>query len=128
MPWRKGESGNPKGRPRGCGEIAVVRATLAKSLPSVIEALIRKAVEGDVQAMRLLLDRTVPPLRSEEMPVVIEGFAGSRVELVKAIVAAIGSGRLDTARGGRLIALLSPSELEEKADMIEKMLEDRDGE
>jgi hypothetical protein len=122
--WRKGESGNPAGRPPGLGDVGRLRAELYSRLPAVLEAAIRAAVGGDVAAMRLVLERTIPPLRPEEMPIALgEGFAGNKAELIAVIVQALADGRIDTSRGGRLIALLTPSELEERIDRYEKRYE-----
>ena len=62
-PWKKGQSGNPKGRP----VLPNLRETLAKVLAeeqnglSAIEAICRalrvKAIRGDVRAAEALLDR-----------------------------------------------------------------------
>jgi hypothetical protein len=64
--FKKGRSGNAKGRPRG----SLNRATLAAQqlFEGEAEAVARKAVEmalaGDGAAMRLVLERLVPPRRS----------------------------------------------------------------
>jgi hypothetical protein len=68
MAWKKGESGNPRGRPTGTGEVASLRAALAKHLPEVIAAVVEAAKKGDTAAARLILDRTGPALRPEEGP------------------------------------------------------------
>lgn len=60
--WPKGVSGNPMGRPRGARH----RSTLAVEalLDGEAEGLTRKAIEvameGDVEALRLCLDRLAP--------------------------------------------------------------------
>src|SRR5256885_4813151 len=69
MPFAKGQSGNRAGRPRGARH----KATLAAEalLDGESEGLTRKAIEaalgGDMAALRLCLDRIVPPRR--ERPV-----------------------------------------------------------
>ncbi|MGC2203149.1 MAG: DUF5681 domain-containing protein, partial [Stellaceae bacterium] len=64
--FRKGQSGNPKGRPPGARNKATLAAELL--LDGEAEALIRRAVElaleGDPMALRLCLERIIPPRRA----------------------------------------------------------------
>ena len=55
--FQPGESGNPKGRPAGSGEVAKLRAAIAGQVPAILESLTAAALAGDVQAARLLLER-----------------------------------------------------------------------
>ena len=61
LPFEKGRSGNPAGRPRGCRNRSTQAAQLL--LQGEAEALTRKAVElalgGDPTALRLCLDRVI---------------------------------------------------------------------
>jgi Family of unknown function (DUF5681) len=63
--FRKGWSGNPTGRSRGSRNKSIEAAELL--LEGEAEALTRKAVElaleGDAAALRLCLDRIIPPRR-----------------------------------------------------------------
>ena len=69
----KGESGNPAGRPPGARNKATIVAELL--LDGEAEALTRKALElalaGDAAALRMCLDRIIPPRRQRmvELPV-----------------------------------------------------------
>src|SRR6266851_972038 len=68
-PFEKGKSGNPTGRPRGARN----RSTLAAEtlLEGEAQALTRKAIElalsGDINALRLCLDRLIPPRREQAL-------------------------------------------------------------
>ena len=65
MPWMKGQSGNPKGRPRKSQKtMAQLRSKISEHLPDVIEVLADAAKEGDVQAARILVERCVPSMRA----------------------------------------------------------------
>ncbi len=72
MPFQKGQSGNPAGRPRGI----VNRATaLAQNLLSehaewIARKVIELAEEGDMAAIRVCMERLVPPIKHQ--PVAVE--------------------------------------------------------
>ena len=104
-PFAPGTSGNPRGRPSGSRH----KTTLAMEelLDGEAEKLTRKAVEmalaGDMVALRLCLDRTIPPRK--DRPVL---FALPPVEttadVVKAsaaLLGAVASGELTPFRSRR---------------------------
>ena len=65
MPWMKGQSGNPRGRPRKSQKtMAQLRSQISEHLPDVIEVLADAAKGGDVQAARILVERCVPSMRA----------------------------------------------------------------
>jgi len=65
VPWKQGESGNPRGRPRKSQKsMAQLRSQISEHLPDVIEVLANAAKEGDVQAARILVERCVPSMRA----------------------------------------------------------------
>ena len=65
MPWKQGQSGNPRGRPRKSQKsMAQLRSQISEHLPDVIEVLANAAKEGDVLAARILVERCVPSMRA----------------------------------------------------------------
>ena len=65
MPWKQGQSGNPKGRPRKSQKsMAQLRSQISEHLPDVIAVLANAAKDGDVQAARILVERCVPSMRA----------------------------------------------------------------
>ena len=72
-PFEKGRSGNPAGRRIGCRNKTTIAA--AALLAGGAEALTRKAVEltlvGDPTAIRLCLERILPPCRERTVKFVL---------------------------------------------------------
>lgn len=66
MPFRPGQSGNPAGRPKGSinKQLALLRDAVEKVLPLVVE----RAMNGDTEAQKLILERGLPKLKPVEMP------------------------------------------------------------
>ena len=64
--FKKGKSGNPLGRPTGAADRRrVLREQILSEMPSLIAKVIALAQSGDAVALRLLIDRALPPLRAE---------------------------------------------------------------
>jgi len=65
MPFKKGESGNPRGRPKGARDRrSTLRYGLLKEVPAILKTLAKAAKGGDIQSAKLILERTLPPLKS----------------------------------------------------------------
>ena len=66
--FTKGQSGNPAGRPVGSkNKCTQFRELLEDDLPALVSVLRTKALEGDMNAMRLLLERLVPKVQVVDM-------------------------------------------------------------
>ncbi len=67
--WKRGQSGNPKGKPAGTRNKATlaVLALMESGAEEVTKAVVAQAKAGDLAAARMVLDRLAPPAR--ERPV-----------------------------------------------------------
>ena len=128
--WKPGQSGNPKGRPPGTGEVAKMRAAIAGNVPAILESLTTAALAGDVQAARLLLERALPPIKPVEQSQPLSLPDGTLTEQGRAVLASVAAGELAPGQGAALLGAIGTlarvSEVDELARRIEA-LEDRHG-
>jgi hypothetical protein len=110
-PFERGRSGNPSGRPRGHRNKTTMAAEqlLDGEAEMLTRKVIERASEGDMVAMRLCLDRVLPPRR--DRPV---AFALPKIESVKdvpaaaaAILEACADGTLSPGQAAEIMNLLS---------------------
>jgi Family of unknown function (DUF5681) len=105
-PFEKGRSGNPAGRPAGSRNKTTAAA--AALLQGESEALTRKAVElalgGDPTAMRLCLERILPPSRERAVNFVLPPIesASDIAAAMKAVTSALAAGAITPGEAGRI--------------------------
>lgn len=121
MPFKKGQSGNPKGRAKGSKNF---RQALAVSDELALrEVLVKMALAGDPTAMRLVADRLWPRVRAEAAPVSLrlDPDAGLTQRGSAAIDAAL-SGRLSVdALRDVMAALFAQARIIEVADFEQRL-------
>lgn len=104
--WKPGQSGNPKGRPKGSGDVAQIRSAIAARVPDLLEAMMQRALDGDVGAARLLLERTVAPLRATDMGQPLNLPNGTLTDQGRAVMVAVSSGELAASQGAALLGAI----------------------
>ena len=123
--WKAGESGNPNGRPKGTGEVSKLRDAIKSHVPAILERLTTQALDGDVQAARLLLDRSVAPLRAVEPTQSLALPDGSLTDQGRAVLSAVSMGDLAPGQGAQLLAAIGAlarvAEIDELTERSEKL-------
>ena len=137
MAFKKGLSGNPTGRPKG---IIDKRSKLSNLVLPHAEILVNKAIElaleGDVNALRLCLERLVPRLRSESIafPLPFNDVKNVKELLDNnaAVITAVSCGELNLEQAQTLSSLLDTqhkfivnSQIEQRLLAIEEILKER---
>ena len=125
--WKAGESGNPAGRKPGTGEVAKIRAAIAKRVPELLNAMMARALDGDVGAARLLLERTIPPLKAMEQVQALTLSDGTLTEQGHAVLRSVANGVLAPSQGAALLGAIGTlarvteiDELESRIAALEK--------
>ena len=129
-PFKKGQSGNPDGRPKGARN----KATLAAEalLDGEAEALTRKAIEkaleGDMAAIRLCLERILPAVKSRPIEIDLPPVETAEDISVAqgAVIAAMARGKITPDDAGTIAGVLEVRrraietvELEKRIDILE---------
>ena len=133
MTWRLGESGNPAGRPKGAKD---KRTALRELLRPYAEELVIKAVEmakaGDTTALRICMDRLIPPVRERDAFVQLPLTRGSLTEKGQAVLNALGEGAISPDVASTILQgiaaqarILELDEIEKRVSALERSTEPR---
>ncbi len=121
--WKPGQSGNPKGKPLGTlSKVTRLRQQLEDCLPEILETLKQQALGGDLAAIKLLLERVLPPLRSSLPAVSLPVEDGTLTERGDAILAAMARGELSPDTGNAMLqALTAQTKLIESQELSQRI-------
>jgi hypothetical protein len=130
--FARGQSGNPDGRPKGSRNVTTV--ALETLLDGQATALTQKAIElaltGDMAALRLCLDRILPPRKDRPLSFHFPAItnAAEAAATMSAILAAVASGEItptEASEIGKLVdsyvRAVEATELAARIERLEKM-------
>jgi hypothetical protein len=130
--FKPGQSGNPDGRPRGSRNATTL--ALEALLDGQSETLTQKAIDlalgGDMGALRLCLDRILPPRKDRPVSFTLPSInsAQDAAAVVSAVLTAVAAGEItptDAAEVGKLIdsyvKAYETAELADRLDRLERM-------
>lgn len=120
--WKPGQSGNPRGRSPGTGEIGKLRKSIADHVPAIVTAMVSRALEGDAGAARLLLERVIPPMKAVDQTHTLKLPEGTLTDKGKAVLHAVAAGELPTAQGAQLVAALGQLARVTEIDELERRI------
>ncbi len=135
-PFPKGQSGNPYGRPKGSRNKATlaVQALFDGEAETIGRKAIELAKEGDITAIRLVLERILPARKDSPVNLSIPSITKSEdaVLAVSSIMQSVTNGDI-TPREGQVLSgivdslrkAIETTELEKKLDNLQSILERR---
>jgi hypothetical protein len=126
--FQPGKSGNPTGRRPGVpNKLTTLRRGLEKALPDVLAALVEQAQAGDVQAIKIVLDRVLPALRPVDAPIKLP-LGGDLTDDGRATLAALGAGQIGADQAvkilqglGALARITETDELLRRVEALEEL-------
>jgi hypothetical protein len=107
--WRPGQSGNPAGKPKGCGERSTeIRNLLHANASALAQKAVDMALDGDATALRICLERLCPALKSRDAAVQLAFPPNAALsEQGRAILTAMAGGQLTPDQCASLLGALS---------------------
>ena len=130
-PFEKGRSGNPYGRPEGSRNKATIlaQALFDGQAEELIQKCIQMALEGDSTAMRLCIERLVPPRKDRPVNLDLPKMecVEDTVNAMAVISSGVADGELTPSEGQVLSGMvenyrkaIETTELEERISNLEK--------
>ncbi len=129
--FHRGQSGNPSGRPKT--ESAEVRSLLQSHSKDLASKAVELALEGNIQALKICLERITPPLKAQAATTQIDlPESASLADTARHLLQAVSTGQIapDTAAQligavesiGRIIEL---DELAKRLENVEALLKNK---
>jgi hypothetical protein len=121
--FKPGISGNPRGKPKGSKDKRTeLRELLTPRAEELVNKVIEKALEGDMTALRICLDRLIAPIRAKDATITIDGLEGTLTEQGRTIIQTMGEGKLSPSDATSMLqALVSQSRITEVDDLVKRI-------
>ena len=129
--WKKGQSGNPAGKKPGTRHKATILAErlLDGQAEELIQQCVQNALDGDSTAMRLCIERLVPPRKDRPVNLDLPQMkcVEDTIKAMAVISSGVADGELTPSEGQVLSGMvenyrkaIETTELEERISNLEK--------
>lgn len=133
--WRPGESGNPRGKPKGTKHKAtqMAEALINGQAEEIIQTAVRQALAGDGPLLRAMLDRLAPAKKDSPIRIALPPLtqASDCPRATGVILEAVATGDLTPAEGQAVAGLveahrksLETQEIESRVQALEAVLKE----
>ena len=121
--WKKGVSGNPRGRTKGSRDRRTLyREGLAKHVPELVRLLLAAARAGEVSAARALLEQALPRTKPRAEVVPVDLGEGRLTERVEQVLRHLAEGALNVEEAVSLIGSLATMTRIVEAEALEQRI------
>jgi hypothetical protein len=108
--WKKGQSGNPSGRPAGARHKATLaaEALLDGEAETLTRKVIEKAKDGDSVALRLCLERILPARKDRSVSIELPKIAtaGDGLKAIATVIDAVARGDLTPGEASDVVRVV----------------------
>lgn len=122
--WKKGQSGNPSGKPRGCGRLSWFNEHIKDKRAEIIDKVVAEALKGQEVAMQLVISRMIPQFAQNDEEVHLEGFkeAKTRIEKANLVANSIAEGIITPNQGAVLMGVIEKNaKISEIDDLLPRL-------
>jgi hypothetical protein len=130
--FRKGQSGNPSGRPTGARNAATLacEALLDSQAGALTQKAIQMALDGDPVALRLCLDRIYPPRKDRPVTFTLPPITSARdaADIMAAVTKAVATGNITPSEATEIAKVIDAyvrayqtAQLDERVARIEQV-------
>ncbi|MCL2123878.1 MAG: DUF5681 domain-containing protein [Desulfovibrionaceae bacterium] len=114
--FKPGHSGNPSGRPRGSinRQLVALREAAEKVLPLVVD----KALAGDADAQKLILDRALPRVKPMSPAEAFNLPEGGLLDQVQAVLRQVADGELSPTTAAEVVSMVATAAKVEEIDQL----------
>jgi len=109
--FKPGVSGNPSGKPKGIRHRSTMAAMalLSGEAQALTRVCIDKALEGDLTALKLCLDRIIPPSKDHPIDITLPkiGSISDMPLFTESLINAVTSGEIGASEGEKLCKIVT---------------------
>jgi len=126
--FKKGQSGNPKGRGKGARNKTTVmlERMMADDASDVMQSVIDAAKDGDMTAARIIVDRIAPVRKGRPLEIDIPSIAapGDVVSAYASILGNLASGHLTPDEAQQVSAVVEASRKAIETEQLAQRIDD----
>lgn len=120
--FKRGECGNPKGRPPGTAMQAKLKEAVGPRFNDLVQTIMQSALDGDMTAASLLLNRLVPAVRPAQEPTPFPLTGDTLIAKANGLLAAAAEGQLAATDAKLMLdALATVAKLHELEELEQRI-------